>query len=269
MMRLTCLTVVLAVAVAAVPTFGDAVIDPNAMTSGYAVDAGTVALYHLDDSWVDTANAKDLTNWQGASYVAGKFNSGVGLTGTLDSHVRRTTDPADPYGLLTAEGVTIEAWIKPDGLQKSWATILDDIYNDGFLLRYTADGTGTTLRATLGIDGIGGSDLETTVTPGQWHHVAMVRVKATGWDGLYLDGNLVASNWVGTGHNLYASSPGYVHVLKIGGDGQYGDREFKGIIDEVRISNVARTFVPEPATMVLLGAGSVLMLLRRKARARA
>ena len=45
---------------------------------------------------------------------------------------------------------------------------------------------------------------------------------------------------------------------------------FVGLIDEVRISDVARAadefiFIPEPGTMLLIGAGTVILLRRRRA----
>jgi len=232
--------------------------DPNQWMYGYyglESDPNTVALWHLDDSLVDnTGNGHDFTRIDnGAAFTtSGKFNQGVDFPGSGENLLRRTVDgwTGDPngyFGLLTADGATIEAWIYPDvSPQKPYAGLMWCAENDGLILRY--DINGTRLRADVLVANVGGIVVEgtTDITAGQWHHVALVRDKATGSCAIYLDGSLEASMVSGMGENLYGASPGTIHVLEVGRNLSTFGREFDGKIDEIRISRVARFEPPLP-----------------------
>ena len=104
----------------------------------------------------------------------------------------------------------------------------------------------------------------TGVQTGVWQHVALV--KQPGEYSIYLDGALIIND------TLPGSTDGpYVFPGGITGDRSIGGNSgtWSGWIDEFRISDTALTpdqflNIPEPTTMSLLGAGSLLWLGRRK-----
>lgn len=104
----------------------------------------------------------------------------------------------------------------------------------------------------------------TGVHTGVWQHVAMV--KQPGEYSIYLDGALIIND------TLPDSTDGpYIFPGSITGDRTIGGSSgtWHGYIDEIRISDTALTpgeflNIPEPSTLTLLGAGSLLWLGRRK-----
>ena len=125
--------------------------------------------------------------------------------------------------------MTVEAWIKVDTFDKEWQAIVTKGDNTWRLHR-----AASTNHISFGTDGVNITDLEgsTDVNDGQWHHIAGV------FDGsnkyLYVDGNLDAfANVTGTIDTDNA-------VVNIAENSQSTDRYFDGLIDEVRIWNIAR-----------------------------
>jgi len=107
----------------------------------------------------------------------------------------------------------------------------------------------------------------------QWLHIAGVLDDATNEMRLYIDGNLVAmtTTSIRPGGVLTGSEPG----LGIGDVQRAGNQYFDGLIDEVRISDVAllpHQFlnIPEPsrALLSLLGLGAMLVRRRRTSNVR-
>jgi hypothetical protein len=124
---------------------------------------------------------------------------------------------------------TIEAWIKPEGFN-GLAGIVSKYQasgNDGYFIRLTSDNPYT---------GIGFDGLQTAngiLSAGNWYHIAAVN--AGGTRTLYVNGSPVSLT--GTPDNIQSNSS----FLGIGVDFLEGARYFNGVIDEVRIWNVART----------------------------
>jgi hypothetical protein len=100
-----------------------------------------------------------------------------------------------------------------------------------------------------------------------WHHYAYTKDVGTGVMNLYIDGTLQAT---ATGMTqTFGAAPSY-YGLGVGG-GSYGSSPIDGAIDDFVIYDNALTeqevvdvmnSIPEPATMILLGLGG--LLLRRK-----
>jgi hypothetical protein len=103
----------------------------------------------------------------------------------------------------------------------------------------------------------------------QWHHVAGTLDDNTGDVKLFVDGTLEAST-VTSVRPFAALDPNWLPGLGIGDvqSDNYAEH-FNGLIDEVRISDVALQpnqflSVPEPSSLVLLTWGTFALVLRRR-----
>jgi hypothetical protein len=163
------------------------------------------------------------STWTGA----GKYGSALLFNGT---NALVTIPDAASLRLTTA--MTLEAWVNPSTTSSGWR---DVIYkgNDNYLL----EGTSQSAGAPAGGGVIGGSS--TTFVYGAaalsintWTHLALT------YDGanvrLYINGVQVSAQAI-TGNLATSANP-----LQIGGDSLFG-QYFSGIIDEVRVYNVALT----------------------------
>lgn len=244
----------------------------------YAPDANTVALWHLDETSGTTAsdasanaNHGALSNF-GTPWSSATPRDQVGLGFIVGDTGSLSLDGVDDYVSVLnnpslanfTNQMTIEAWIRPTGVWSGtthW-TIVRKFYQSpedgGYLLRLNADYAQPHLEFQLFLGQGNRRWLIDTTTPvpwEQWSHVAAV------YDGsymrLYLNGLQVASQAeVG---DIYVSNTD----LTLGRiDTGHNLELFRGSMDEVRISNVALEFeavpvgdVPEPCSLILLGAG--------------
>ncbi len=138
-----------------------------------------------------------------------------------------------------SDDFTIEAWINTTD---NSSTGTQYYQGSGLLFADLAGITNDFGAAILNgkfIFGTGNPDVSiqssTTVTDGQWHHVAAVRRKATGVIEIYVDGVLEGS--LVTGNTLSLNAPS---TMTIGGNTVI-NRNFKGLIDEMRVWSVAKT----------------------------
>jgi hypothetical protein len=172
-------------------------------------------------------------------------DAGAGLAllfdGTND-FVRVTRQVQDDF--------TLEAWINTttsrtgsnfyDGLGLLYADVAGLANDFGTSIlngKFAFGGVSTTVQST------------TTVTSGTWIHVAAVRVKATGKMSVLVNGVDEAS---ATGSTATLDAP---KSIDFGGN-TIDSRYFKGMIDEVRIWNIARTAAEIKATMRVRLAGN-------------
>jgi hypothetical protein len=134
--------------------------------------------------------------------------------------------------------MTLEAWVNPSSVNSAWR---DVIYkgNDNYYLE------GTSVQGAVAAGGtFGGADVlvygTTALTANAWTHVGIT------YDGaalrLYVNGVQV-STVARTGAIASSTNP-----LQIGGDSLYG-QYFQGLIDEVRVYNVALTAAQLQADM--------------------
>jgi chitodextrinase len=196
----------------------------NATTTGAIT--GLVGAYSFDEgsgsSVTDVSgngNSGTITN---ATWTAtGKYGSALVFNGSN----ARITIPDDASLRLTNR-MTLEAWVNPSVVSASWRDVIykgDD--------NYYLEATSTTKSRPAG-GATGGTTVygASSLAKNTWTHLAVT------YDGanirLFMNGTQVASATRTT--DLTTSG----NPLQIGGDSIYG-QYFSGIIDEVRIYNVA------------------------------
>ena len=127
--------------------------------------------------------------------------------------------------------MTLEAWVRPTTSPSAWRDIIykgdDNYYLMGSTDHSSAPGGGGISAAATAR-----SSHTTALPTATWSHLALTYDGAT--LRLYVNGTKVASQ-AKTGAITTSTNP-----LQIGGDSLYG-QFFAGLIDEVRIYNVALT----------------------------
>jgi hypothetical protein len=189
--------------------------------------AGMVAAYGFEEgsgsSIVDSSGNGNLGTISGAVRTAsGKYGNGLSFDGTDD-----IVDVPDSNSLDVTAGITLSAWVKPDGIYSRWQEIL--YKRDGTQTRaYELSADSTAGKPTMVLNNgvsLPGFSSPTALLAGQWVHVAGT------WNGstakLYIDGVLVKT---GTLAGPLIASTG---VLRLGG--VPNNRFFDGVMDEVRI----------------------------------
>jgi glucose/arabinose dehydrogenase/PKD repeat protein len=158
--------------------------------------------------------------------TAGKYGGALSFNGT-----NARVNVASSASLQLSSGMTLEAWVNPATVSNAWR---DVIYkgDNNYYLEATSRGGSRPVGGGI-IGGVTaearGSSVLATAT---WTHLAVT------YDGsnvrLYVNGVLAAG----------AARTGTIRTstnqLQIGGDSLYG-QYFNGLIDEVRIFNIART----------------------------
>ncbi len=186
-------------------------------------DQYTVGLWHMDEASgnvLDSSGNSATGTPTGTTVATGKIGNGRNLNGTSDYITVPENDQLDP------KAITIEAWIKPV-LQAG------NFVNKGDNLGYRFRILGA--AGTLQFLDRGGTNALTSVSSvpaGAWSHVA-VTGDASGLK-IYINGVLDASNTVAYG------SPNTASNLIMGNFAGVSEW-YSGSLDEVRISNIART----------------------------
>ena len=181
-------------------------------------DSGIVGLWHFDEGIGSTASDSSGYGNDG-TLSGGKFGNALDFDGD-DDYVLVPDDPT-----LRVSTFTLEAWIYPRTIPDTWPRILHkgnyefDLYITDTNLATNIDGTA--FYSETGI-----------ITLHEWQHVAVT-----------CDGEKVAfyrnNVKVGEHTTTKTASPDFEN-LYIGNRGDL-ERDFDGVIDEVRISNIART----------------------------
>lgn len=194
-----------------------------------------IAAYSFDDG--SAKKAKDVTGnghdgeIKDAKVVDGKFGKALEFDGTA-SQVVIPSDEA----LNFADGVTVEAWVKPtkyndlSAFVQKWG---DNTNRRQYLLCFVGD------KAYMYISGSGGTwpnaPGKTSVVPGEWTHIAgtydIKSIKT------YVNGKLDAET--ANTEGLFASDvPAWIGGY--GPDQDFGsNRHFPGVVDEARYWNGA------------------------------
>jgi hypothetical protein len=154
---------------------------------------------------------------------------------------------------MTNSGYTVEMWINPTSSQGGYKGLADNA--GGWLFRY---GGGTNNLQTIVWFGGGTAILDSAdnvLTPGVWQHVALTYGGASDTTlRMYVDGVVVAQET-----QAWMIDPVQTEGMVVFGANKGGGLNWAGAMDEVRISNVARSFapVPEPGSMLALAMGIV------------
>jgi len=195
-------------------------------------DSGYKGVWHLSDNAASTMVAESTSNTNTGTNqrntntvtVTGQIGAGLSYDGTNDWTSTTLTNVLVSY--------TFEAWFKvaSSADNSAAARIMDKNYSNGMWIGKDASGGasswgGGTQEAGPPY-GIYGSAID-----GSWHHIASVHNGAT--HTIYIDGAYAVSNTVSSGGT--ASDTLYFAATNALGN------KFKGSIDEVRASSVARS----------------------------
>ncbi|MBT7915172.1 hypothetical protein HN588_14845, partial [Candidatus Bathyarchaeota archaeon] len=195
-------------------------------------DEHTVGLWHMNEgsgsSVADSSGNGNDGTATGTSIVSGKLNN---ARGGFDGGTTKIQTAA----FLTHESdrqYTLSAWVYQTGGQGTFL-VKESTWNDGFKFW----GSIASLYFRAG-DGTNAANIFSAVSTGaslnEWVHVAISRNSSV-WT-LYINGKEVS-----TTSNTTIGDTNVSSVLKIGNRDTTWDPEFQGQIDEVRISNIART----------------------------
>jgi len=213
----------------------------------YVSDDNTVLLLHMDESaWNGTANEVVDSSGQGNHGTAagdatttedGKFGRGGTFDGSGDC-----VNCGNHSSLKITGAITVEAWIKTSGIGRNIK-----IVNKGDN-RLNQKGYGLTIGrnpygvVTFMVSGDGAKythlDGRTVLTDNKWHHVAGV-FSPSAYLKVYVDGKLERATVTNIPAAIYDTpGPLYIGVNRDKGNFEHW---FSGTIDEVRISNKARS----------------------------
>ena len=208
---------------------------------------GYVGVWHLNESTAPLAESSGVsTPFQEGSVMPGYATNGViGKAVNFATNDSGTTDTrleaADDDDLDGFEDFTVEYWTYQASFRSGqYASILAKRNGSGAEESWMVCQTDSTQYPACYIrpnDGGNRTDMSAGQRPAanQWTHQAYTRVKTTGKQIWYFDGDSAANVTSGNHSTLLAGTA----TLKLGG-GAY-QNSFPGSIDEVRISNVARS----------------------------
>ena len=218
---------------------------PRFPPTPYAYDTRTVALYHLDDEAGATPAIADATGMfpgraphpgvvagSGVSLgAAGRYGRGIAFAGAGSIVVAASAD----FDIAAGGDGTVECFVRPDpaatdgqliarraGTGAGWAFEIGDL----------GTGVATTVRVTVS-DGTSELPLVSVASlpTSAFTHLALVVERATQTARLFVNGTAVA-----TADSTSLGAIANTSDLVIGP----GTSGFRGIVDEVRISSVAR-----------------------------
>jgi uncharacterized repeat protein (TIGR01451 family) len=190
--------------------------------------AGLVAAYGFEESTGTTitdASGNGNTGALGSATrtSSGKFGAALSFNGTN----AKVVIPDAPSLRLTT-GMTLEAWVNPSTISNTWRDIVYKGNDNYYLMAMSQNGRRPVGGGIVGVttEAIGASAL----TAGTWTHLAAT------FDGtamrLFVNG-VQAGSASRSGTLAVSGNP-----LELGGDSIFG-QYFSGVIDEVRVYNVA------------------------------
>jgi hypothetical protein len=192
-------------------------------------DQYTVGLWHMDETSgnaLDSSGNGNTGTPTGTSITTGSLGNARSFNGLSDSITMSASTNVNVTG-----DITVETWINPTNFAVNSSPIHKDgqysfqIDTNGYV--YWADSSNWSY-ASFGATNIG-------LTTGQWQHLAFT--KSNGVVNIYLDGTLKATKTFG------GSITSTANILHFGCyySGASCTAYFAGKLDEVRISNIART----------------------------
>ncbi len=206
----------------------------------YTVDANSIGLWHLNEASGNAVNAapnNTLTRTGTVTYSAASVDTGYGtaidFNGTTGYY---TIADASQIGLDITGAISLEAWIRRDLDTRREEVIISKWLTTGNARQYRLY-ISTTDRLAFQLSRTGTSTVTTvtstaTISVGTWTHVAGV------YNGsqmmLYINGVSAATP---VSYSLGTSNKSA--TFRIGRDS--GTTYFNGVIEEVRVSNIARS----------------------------
>jgi hypothetical protein len=208
-------------------------------------DTGYVGIWHLNedpsggapqikDSTTNPSDGSSSGFMTTSDQVSGMIGGALDFDG-VDDHI----DFSNPPELQITGEITFQAWFKATGtiLEEYLISKSDGSGNRGWDLSFdTLNSTHAWMEYRYSADGINwqliGYEL---VTLGKWYHAVAI-YKPSDYAKFFLDGSLVGIDTTGIPPSQY--DPPYNFRIAEKADG--GDN-FEGIIDEARVSNVARS----------------------------
>ena len=182
-------------------------------------------------------NAINLTSAPASRSANGRFGAGR-------TRIRATADANNTALSRGTSSFTIESWVKAPALGRDYVFIgkeTNNGQNTDFTLKALASGA---LRAeiydTAGLvwqaETLAGAG---TLTDDQWHAVAAVVDRETGWLSLYIDGQvrMMMPAPVGFGAVRNLGQPLQFGSYDADASAGNGPEEFPGVLDEIRISS--------------------------------
>ena len=208
----------------------------NGSNTANTWDANYVSVYHLGQPSLsylnDSKGSNNLTNNDGATGVVGK----IGRAESFTSSSTQSLSISNPANFPTGTAVrTIEGWVKMGANQEE--TIFGYGANNGVGCRFNIYNYPQSTWLLTEIENAGGRFTFTYTT--NWYHIVSVfPANSTKDDSIkmYYNGVLQTNTNTGTALNTVKTE------FKIGGLATYtSGLYFTGYVDEVRISNIARS----------------------------
>ena len=208
-----------------------------------ALEDGLVSYWPFDGNvqdLLDVNNGTLVGTNTTPNFTPSKFGDGIDLDG-VDQHVNVGNGPTldmDVNGAGEQTGhVSISAWFRVDGFDKSWQALVAK--GEGSAFRIARRDAGSVMSYAGGVGDIPGADLVgPSVNDGAFHHVVAITEHQVSTR-LWVDGMLVATGGVPTlVNNGNDGQPNPVNPpLLIGENPQTGNRTWNGPIDDVAIWN--------------------------------
>ena len=208
----------------------------------FSVDANTIALWRFNDLSGNTiTDETGINNGTaiGTTIVDGKFGKARYFNGSTDY----ITVPHSSI-LINFSQITLEAWVYPSGFDLGCWANAEDIISKGVDSNYGYI-NGYNLRIARNQDGscAGASSFNQVSFSGIWHEPNQWYYVVSTYDGvyskIYVNGVLESTNYYPNltftdTHSLYINH----HLF---GGGYQSSQRMRGLIDEIRISKVARS----------------------------
>lgn len=215
--------------------YGDASITTDQSNKTAVWDSNYLFVQHLPDGTTltandSTSNGKNGTLVNTPTAAAGQIDGAANFNGTNQS----ISMPTMSTGLSSS--FTFDAWVKPNGATTVNGVMVSEV-NSGYTNYFAFLGIGGTGTYGMSLfDGANNPEARALVAPttGVWAHIVGVRDIASATVKVYVNGVLGASVTDTAGLPTYGD-------FNIGRQLNIANRLFPGVIDESRVSGVARS----------------------------